>query len=357
MKPLVIKLGSALLSDSSGRFDETILEPLARTVAQRWEQDQPTLVVSSGAVALGRPSLTTRGGAALVRKQASAAIGQARLMSHYRQVFARYDLQPAQILLTPSDLRDRERYLQASGVLRLLLQSRIVPVINENDVVSDEALRFGDNDRLAVEVATMVEASLLALMTVADGVYEADPRVHAEAQRLDTLISIEDDFIAAMGPPGDLGCGGMGSKLQSARRAQEQGIGVVIASGRIPTNWTALQGGRPFGTSIPAQARKRPARRDWIANTLEPTGLLLIDAGAQRALQNSGASLLAVGLTGVEGNFRRGDSVVLRGPDTSLEVGRGLIRLDRGALDEVLRRGESTDQILIHRDDLVINDR
>ena len=357
MKPLVIKLGSALLSDPEGHFDDEVIEPLAKTVAQRWQQGQPTLVVSSGAVALGRVSLSTRGGAALARKQASAAIGQARLMSRYRQAFARYGLQPAQVLLTPADLRNRERYLQASGVLRLLLQSGIVPVINENDVVSDEALRFGDNDRLAVEIATMVEASQLVLMTVEDGVYELDPRVDVEASRLDELALISDELIASMGPPGVLGCGGMGSKLHAARRAQEQGIHGVIASGRIPSNWTALQEGIAFGTAIPAQERKRPARRDWIANTLEPTGTLRIDEGAQRALQMRGASLLAVGLIAVEGHFRRGDSVILRGPVGSDEVGRGLIRLDRGVLDEVVRRGESTDQILIHRDDLVINDR
>ncbi|MBM64911.1 MAG: glutamate 5-kinase [Myxococcales bacterium] len=357
MKPLVIKLGSALLSDTAGQFDEAVLEPLAQAVAQRWEEGQPSLVVSSGAVALGRPMLRGSGGAALVRKQASAAVGQARLMSRYREAFEVYGLQPAQVLLTPSDIQDRGRYLQACGVLRLLLQSGIVPVINENDVVSDEALRFGDNDRLAVEVAAMVEAGQLILMTVEDGVYDADPRTNSEAQRLHRLETISEELIAAMGPPGALGCGGMGSKLRSARRAQEQGIEVIIASGRLPDNWTAVMSGSAFGTVIPAQGRQRPARRDWIANTLEPAGALRVDAGAQQALETGGASLLAVGLAGVEGDFRRGDSVVLKGPASELELGRGLIRLDRGALDELLRQGECTDQILIHRDDLVMRNR
>lgn len=357
MKPLVIKLGSALLSDAAGHFDEAVLAPLAQAVAQRWQEGQPTLVVSSGAVALGRPMLRSGGGAALARKQASAAVGQARLMSRYRQAFEPYGLQPAQLLLTPADMRDRGRYLQACGVLRLLLQSGIVPIINENDVVSDQALRFGDNDRLAVEVATMVEAGQLILMTIEDGVYETDPRANSAAKRLHRLEAIDDELIAAMGPPGALGCGGMGSKLRSARRAQEQGIDVIIASGRLPANWTAVMNGSSFGTAIPAQRRKRPARRDWIANTLEPTGVLLIDAGAQRALETGGASLLAVGLAGVDGDFRRGDSVVLVGPASDLEVGRGLIRLDRGVLDELLRQGECTDQVLIHRDDLVMKDR
>ena len=357
MKPLVIKLGSALLSDPDGCFDGTILDPLAATVSNRWKVSQPTLVVSSGAVALGRSAFSNQTGPSLVRKQASAAIGQAQLMSCYREAFGPYGLKPAQVLLTPADLRNRERYLQASGVLRLLMQNKIVPILNENDVVSDVALRFGDNDRLAVEAATMVEAVQLILMTVEDGVYQTDPRTDPQAKRLSLLEVIDDAMIDSMGPPGQLGCGGMGSKLRSARRAQEQGIDVVIASGRVLANWQAIQQERSFGTAIPARPRKRSARRDWIANTLEPRGTLVIDKGAQYALEKDGASLLAVGLLNHAGNFLRGDSVALKSEDSSVEVGRGLIRLDRGALDEVLRRGEHTDQILIHRDDLVLSDR
>lgn len=358
MSPLVIKLGSALLSDDEAGFDDWVLAPLARAVSARRDQGQPVVVVSSGAVALGSRSIPELARAkTMVRKQSAAAVGQALLMAKYRQVLAAHELTPAQLLLTPADLQDRERYLHACGVLRLLLSNGLVPIINENDVVSDSALSFGDNDRLAVEVASMVEADRLILMTVEDGVFDQDPRHHAQAQRLECLEQIDDALIQSMGPPGPMGCGGMGSKLLAARRAQEQGIDVVIASGRLEANWQAAAENRGFGTEIKALSRQRSARRDWIANTLENRGELRVDEGAVRALVERGASLLAVGLTEVEGRFRRGDRVSVLAAENSEPVGCGLIRLDRDGLDELLRRGDRVDQVLIHRDDLVLMKR
>ncbi len=362
---LVVKVGSSLLVDDGGRLNRRWLEALLDDVAGLCRQGKQVLLVSSGAVALGCVALgIDRRRARLEEQQAAAAAGQIRLAHAYQELLERRGLAVAQILLTPDDTELRRRFLNARGTLEKLLALGAVPVINENDTVATEELRFGDNDRLAARVAQMVMADGLLLLSDVDGLYSADPTVDDSARHIAAVDEVGDDVMAlAKDSPGRHGSGGMRTKLMAAEIASRAGCVTWIASGRVEAPISALAGGARH-TRIGASGTPAAARQQWLAGMLTTRGRLHLDAGATRALKR-GKSLLPVGISGADGTFRRGDAVALVADDGH-ELGRGLVAYSS---DEIARiRGCQSDQIesrlgyrggavVVHRDDLVLFSR
>ncbi|MGQ0663515.1 MAG: glutamate 5-kinase [Pseudomonadota bacterium] len=361
---LVVKIGSALLvEETSGDIRRDWLDGLADDVAALKARGVEVLIVSSGAIAVGRRHLGLKIGALkLEEKQAAAATGQIRLAHAYQATLARHRLSVAQILLTPEDTEIRRRHLNARSTISQLLKLGAVPVINENDTVATEEIRFGDNDRLAARVAQMMSADTLVLLSDIDGFYTADPRRDPNARRLEAVgeITPEIEAMAGQAPLG-YSSGGMVTKLAAARIAMLAGCRMAIALGKIANPLAALAAGAPSTWFLP-RSEPRTARKSWIAGTLKPVGALRIDAGALEALE-SGKSLLPAGVTDVEGAFERGDPVRVLGP-TGVEVGRGLCAYS--AADARRIRGHKSREIeailgyrgrdeMIHRDDLVVN--
>ncbi len=362
---LVVKVGSSLLVDDGGRLNRRWLEALLDDVAGLCRQGKQVLLVSSGAVALGCVALgIDRRRARLEEQQAAAAAGQIRLAHAYQELLERRGLAVAQILLTPDDTELRRRFLNARGTLEKLLALGAVPVINENDTVATEELRFGDNDRLAARVAQMVMADGLLLLSDVDGLYSADPTVDDSARHIAEVDEVGDDVMAlAKDSPGRHGSGGMRTKLMAAEIASRAGCVTWIASGRVEAPISALAGGARH-TRIGASGTPAAARQQWLAGMLTTRGRLHLDAGATRALKR-GKSLLPVGISGADGTFRRGDAVALVADD-GRELGRGLVAYSS---EEIARiRGCQSDQIesrlgyrggavVVHRDDLVLFSR
>ncbi len=362
---LVVKVGSSLLVDDGGRLNRRWLEALLDDVAGLCRQGKQVLLVSSGAVALGCVALgIDRRRARLEEQQAAAAAGQIRLAHAYQELLERRGLAVAQILLTPDDTELRRRFLNARGTLEKLLALGAVPVINENDTVATEELRFGDNDRLAARVAQMVMADGLLLLSDVDGLYSADPTVDDSARHIAEVDEVGDDVMAlAKDSPGRHGSGGMRTKLMAAEIASRAGCVTWIASGRVEAPISALAGGARH-TRIGASGTPAAARQQWLAGMLTTRGRLHLDAGATRALKR-GKSLLPVGISGADGTFRRGDAVALVADDGH-ELGRGLVAYSS---EEIARiRGCQSDQIesrlgyrggavVVHRDDLVLFSR
>ncbi|MDP6567732.1 MAG: glutamate 5-kinase [Alphaproteobacteria bacterium] len=360
---LVIKIGSSLLVDQdTGELRRRWLDALADDVAACRRRDQDVLLVSSGAIALGRRSLGLGNRALrLEDSQAAAAAGQIRLAHAYQESLARHDVPVAQILLTIGDTERRRRYLNARNTLMALLSRGSVPVINENDTVATEEIRFGDNDRLAARVAAMVGADCLVLLSDTDGLYTADPRQSPEAEFLREVTEITPAIEAMAGATGSHdGSGGMVTKLQAARVAGQAGCGMVIAHG-VPESPIRRLEQTGHGTWFPTAATPASARKRWIAGSLHAAGSITIDDGAARALSR-GKSLLPAGVTGVEGEFQRGDAVVVRGAD-GVELGRGLIAYSHDDARRIM--GQQSSRIpdilgflgreeMIHRDDLVL---
>jgi glutamate 5-kinase len=360
---IVVKVGSSLLVNSEGgRLHDEWLASLAEDLAQLHKEQRDILVVSSGAIALGRAVLRLPGGALkLEDSQAAAAVGQISLARTWSQVLARHGMTAGQILVTLQDTEERRRYLNARSTIDKLLEWRAVPVINENDTVATNEIRYGDNDRLAARVATMVGADLLVLLSDVDGLYDAPPTENANAKLIPLVERITPAIEAVAGAAGSqLSRGGMQTKIEAGRIASNGGTHMIIASGRVPHPLAAIAGGACCTWFLTA-ANPVTARKKWIAGTLEPKGSLVIDAGALVALR-SGKSLLPAGVIRIEGSFARGDAVVIRGPDGT-EVGRGLVAYD--AEDAAKIRGRSSADILsilgfggraemVHRDDLVI---
>lgn len=364
---VVIKIGSSLLVDpESGTLRRDWLDALMDDVAACRARDQDILLVSSGAIALGRHSLGLGlgHGARVPRledNQAAAATGQIRLAHAYHESLARHGVPVAQILLTGDDTERRRRYLNARNTMTTLLAHGSVPVVNENDTVATEEIRFGDNDRLAARVAGMIGADCLVLLSDIDGLYTADPRLDDSAEFIAGVSEITPAIEAMAGDAGSqMGSGGMVTKIQAARLAAGAGCTTVIADGSTANPIDRLyQGGRGtwFATSrTPASARKR-----WIAASLHARGSITVDAGAVQALAQ-GRSLLPAGVTAVEGDFQRGDAVVVRGPDGGA-LGRGLTAYSVADAQRI--KGHRSDEIqsilgflgreeMIHRDDLVL---
>ena len=361
---VVVKIGSALLvDDESGGIRRKWLDGLADDVAMLRARGAEVLVVSSGAIAVGRRHLgLVKRTLRLEEKQAAAATGQIRLAHAWQDALARHGITVAQILLTPDDTEARRRHLNARATIAQLLRLDAVPVINENDSVATEEIRFGDNDRLAARVAQMVSADTLVLLSDIDGLYTADPRKRADAARIPVVTEVTAE-IEAMGGEAATGysSGGMVTKLAAAKIALAAGCRMAIAFGKKPRPLQALDEGAPATWFLPS-ATPLSARKRWIAGHVAPAGTIRIDDGAVAAL-GRGKSLLPAGVTGVEGSFERGDLVRVAGPD-GREVARGLSAY--GAAEMARIAGRRSAEIaaalgyrgrdeIIHRDDLVMS--
>lgn len=315
---IVVKLGTSTLTAGGKKICAARLVDLARQISTLRSQRKQVLLVSSGAIAAGRealgfPSLPKH----LPAKQMLAAVGQPRLMALYEQLFTIYDIPVAQVLLTRSDLGDRRRYLNARNTLEALLKQNVLPVINENDTVATEEIRFGDNDALSAQVANLIEADLLVLLTDQEGLYTADPRFDPQAQLIQQIEPgpfPESLWEAAGASTNGLGTGGMVTKLQAADLARHGGTAVVIAQGAAPDVLLRLAAGEALGTRVLPVVNKLEARKRYILSGSRTAGEIAIDAGAARALARGG-SLLPAGITGVTGDFERGDTVRVVGPD------------------------------------------
>ena len=360
---IVIKIGSRLLvHPDTGMLHEHWLDALADDIAAFRARDQDVIVVSSGAIALGRRELALPPGTLRLEvSQAAAAVGQIRLAHAYHEVLGRRGVRVAQMLLTIDDSENRRRYLNARSTLNTLLRLGTVAVINENDTVATAEIRYGDNDRLAARVAQMMSADCLVLLSDIGGLYSADPRVDAAADLVPEVAEIDDAIEAMAGRAGsDDGSGGMVTKIAAAGIAHSAGCHVVIADGRVNRPLTAIEDGAECTWFVPSET-PRAARKQWIAGSLEPTGALTVDAGAARAL-NVGKSLLPAGVTTVDGDFQRGDAVVVKGPDGEA-IGRGLCAYSMRDAQRIMgHKSREIEELLgyrgrdemIHRDDLVL---
>jgi len=360
---IVVKVGSSLLVDAAaGRVKEEWLASLAQDIAALHGGKCDLLVVSSGAIALGRSVLRLPGGALrLEDSQAAAAVGQIALARIWAQVLSRHGITAGQVLVTLQDTEERRRYLNARSTIERLLEWRAVPVINENDTVATNEIRYGDNDRLAARVATMASADLLVLLSDIDGLYDAPPGRSAQARLVPLVAQITPEIEAMAGAAGsELGRGGMQTKIEAAKIATRAGTHMVIASGRIPHALQAITAGASCTWFLTA-ANPVTARKKWIAGSLEPRGILTIDAGAVAALRR-GKSLLPAGVIRIDGQFTRGDAVIIRGPDGD-DIGRGLVAYDAEDAEKI--KGRSSPDILlilgyqgrtemVHRDHLVV---
>lgn len=359
---LVIKVGSSLLIGEDGELNRDWLDGLAEDIANLHRSGREVLVVSSGAIAIGSTILgINKRRARLEDLQAAAAVGQVQLAHEYREALAAYDITTAQVLLTPGDTENRRRFLNARGTLGRLLERSVVPVINENDTVATEEIRYGDNDRLAARVAQLVMADALLLLSDVDGLYSADPGSDGDAQHIPEVHGISDDILAMAGETrSDIGSGGMSTKVQAARIATHAGCSTIVASGVVerPVN-KLLNGARC--TVFCAEGTPAAVRKQWLAGALEVSGVLVVDAGAAHALRDGG-SLLPVGILSVRGNFSRGDIVTLSDPDGK-ELGRGLTEYSSDEASRLLgcrsaqieeRLGYRGRLVVIHRDGLVL---
>jgi glutamate 5-kinase len=361
---VIVKVGSSLLVDvATGRLDRAWLEALAVDLVGLRRRGQELVVVSSGAIALGRGPLGLAAGRLrLEESQAAAAIGQIRLAHAWTEVLEQQGLTVAQVLLTLGDTEQRRRYLNARGTLAALLRLGAVPVINENDTVATAEIRYGDNDRLAARVAQMVSAECLVLLSDVDGLYSADPGRDRKAVFIPEVTRITHEIEAMAGGAGSaVGSGGMTTKLAAARIALGAGCHVCVASGREQHPLRRIAEGARC-TWFVAEASPLTVRKQWIAGTLQPQGDLHVDAGAAQALRE-GRSLLPAGVIRVDGRFDRGDPVVVRGPDGA-EIARGLSAYSRADAELILgRRSAELEALLgyrgreemIHRDDLVLS--
>src|SRR5271169_2793485 len=360
---IVVKVGSSLLVDAqAGKLKEAWLESLIADLAVLHGGKRDVLVVSSGAIALGRTVLKLPPGRLeLEESQAAAAVGQITLARTWSEALGRRGIGAGQILVTLQDTEERRRYLNARSTIAKLLEWRAVPVINENDTVATNEIRYGDNDRLAARVATMTSADLLILLSDIDGLYDAPPAGNPNAKLIPIVESVTSEIEAmAGGAESELSRGGMHTKIEAAKIATTAGTHMLIASGKIEHPLQAIaDGGRCTWFLTPANPVT--ARKRWIAGSLEPKGTLTIDAGAVSALR-AGKSLLPAGVIRIDGQFARGDAVIVRGPDTH-EVGRGLVAYDAEDADKI--KGRSSSDVIailgisgraemIHRDDLVV---
>jgi len=364
-KRVIVKIGSALLVDpDSGAVHRPWLESLAIDIARMRDRGQEVIIVSSGAIAVGRRHLgLATGRLRLEESQAAAATGMVRLAHAYQEVLADHNLTLAQVLVTLDDSENRRRYINARNTLETLLRLSAVPLINENDTVATDEIRFGDNDRLAARVATMISADALILLSHVDGLYDADPTENADANHIPEITGTISDAVNAMAGTAMShdGSGGMVTKLDAARIAMGAGTRMAIADGTELHPLKRLEDGARCTWFVPT-ANPRTARKRWIASALKPTGVIVVDDGALAAL-NSGKSLLPAGVTAVEGTFDRGDAVVVRTTD-GREVARGISAYSAADADRI--KGNKTSEIegllgyrgrdeMVHRDDLALN--
>jgi glutamate 5-kinase len=362
-KRVVVKVGSALLVDGAkGRLNRAWLEGFCADVARLRKRGQDVILVSSGAIALGRRHLGLADGKLrLEESQAAAAVGQIRLAHAYKELLDTHEITVAQILLTLGDTEQRRRYLNARGTLSTLLALGAIPVINENDTVATAEIRYGDNDRLAARVAQMVGADCLVLLSDIDGLYTANPNEDPDAQFIARVLEISPAIEAMAGGRGsDMGTGGMQTKIAAAKIAVGAGCHLCIAKGAVESPLRLIEDGARCTWFVPSST-PLATRKQWIAGTLKPAGAITVDEGAVRALMG-GKSLLPAGVTRALGRFERGDTVSILAPDGT-EVARGICAYsDTDAARIIGRKSADIEQVLgfrgrdeiVHRDDLVL---
>jgi len=360
---LVIKIGSALLVDqANGRLNRSWLEALAEDIARLRKRNQEVLIVSSGAIALGRRHLGLDAGKLrLEESQAAAAVGQIRLAHAYKEILEQHELTVAQILLTLDDTEQRRRYLNARNTIRTLLSLGAIPVINENDTVATSEIRYGDNDRLAARVAQMASADCLVLLSDVEGLYTADPTQDENAQFIDRVLNITPEIEAMAGASAsDVGSGGMSTKIAAARIAVAAGCHMCIASGQKLHPLKRIEDGERATWFVPSDTPVA-LRKQWIAGSLRPSGAVMVDAGAVAAL-GRGKSLLPAGVIRAAGRFERGDTISVLGPN-GVEIARGISAYSDADTARIMGRQSSEIEALlgyggreelIHRDDLAL---
>lgn len=362
-KRWVVKIGSALLTDDGKGLDLMRIHQWVSQMAALREQGIELVLVSSGAVAAGMSRLgwQTRP-ESMELLQAAAAVGQTKLVQTYEDLFQQHDCHTAQILLTHDDLSDRGRYLNARSTLRALLTLPVVPIVNENDTVVTDEIRFGDNDTLGALVANLVEADALILLTDQDGLFDADPRTNPDARLIQQAKATDPVIKAVAGGGGALGRGGMATKVRAASLASRSGAVTVIAGGRNEQVLTRLRAGERLGTELIPDLEPLAARKQWLAGHLQTKGELTLDDGARKALTDQGKSLLAVGVIAVKGRFQRGECVSLV-DEQGVLLGRGLCNYDSDDALKILKQpshafesilGFMAEPELVHRDNLVL---
>ncbi len=361
---IVVKLGTSVLTGGSTRLDRAHMVELTRQCARLHQEGADIILCTSGAIAFGRerlgyPDLP----ASVSNKQMLAAVGQSRLMFEWERFFEIYGIHVGQILLTRADVEDRRRFLNARDTLGALLEQRILPIINENDAVATAEIKVGDNDNLSALVVVLAEADLLLLLTDQPGLFTADPRNHPDAQLIPEVKAIDQTLRQLAGDSvSGLGVGGMMTKLQAADVARRAGANVVIASGRMPNVISRITQGEAVGTRFAALETPLESRKRWIFAGPSPSGSLVVDDGAARALREQGRSLLPAGITAVEGPFERGDTIFVLRPDRQ-EIARGIARYSSWELKKILgcrsdvisqRLGYDYGPVAIHRNDLIL---
>ena len=358
----VIKIGSAVLTDNGQGLSETFIAQLAQDVVLLRQRGCEVILVSSGAVAAGLARLgISERPSALDALQAAAAVGQSSLVQAYEAAFAPAGVLCAQILLSHDDVKSRDRYLNARATLQTLLSQGVIPIVNENDTVVTDEIRFGDNDTLAALVANLIDADALLMLTDQQGLFDADPRAHSDAKLVEETDAHNTALDAMVSEGSTLGRGGMVSKLRAARLAARSGTVSIIADGRDPSSVTGATQGLAVGTLFTTAQQPQPARKQWLASLLYPRGELVLDDGACRVITTSGRSLLPVGVKTVSGEFTRGDLVRCVNADDE-EIARGLINygsedaqrlLGRSSADIEAILGFGGEEELIHRDNLI----
>jgi glutamate 5-kinase len=363
-KRIVVKLGTSVLTGGARHLDSPRLVELVRQCAELYKRGDDVVVVSSGAIAVGRARLDFPDlPATIASKQLLAAVGQSRLMLSWERFFEIYGIHVGQILLTRADVENRQRYLNARDVFLALLEHRIVPIVNENDALATEEIKVGDNDNLSALVATLVDADLLLLLTDQRGLFTADPRNNPDAQLIPEVRRIDETLRAlAGGSKSGLGVGGMVTKLEAADKARRAGADVVIASGREPNIILRAAAGETVGTRFPAVANPLESRKAWILSGHKPAGRLIVDDGAAVALTQRGRSLLPAGIARVEGDFQRGDTVSIFDLHRH-ELARGIaayhsqdMRQIAGCQSDQIseRLGYAYGTVAVHRNDMIL---
>jgi glutamate 5-kinase len=360
---VVTKIGTSSITTDGGAIDEAAVAKFAGEAAELRAQGHRVVLVTSGAIAAGLPGLGYSGGDRprdAVTLQAASAVGQTRLMQVYEAALGSHGLVSGQVLLAPLDFTIRQQYLHARATLGRLLDLGVVPVVNENDAIADDEIRFGDNDRLAALVAHLLAADLLVLLTDAPGLLTADPRLDSSASLIEEIVEVDHSLESLAGGTGSArGSGGMASKLAAAKIAAWSGVKAVIAQASRAGVLTAAVAGEPgVGTIVHPKARRLPARKLWIAFAVGSSGTVVVDDGARRALLDRGVSLLPAGVAGVRGSFEVDDAVEVAGPDARV-FAKGIVRLSSAGLHQVAGRRtselpEGMPHEVIHRDDLVV---
>jgi len=362
-KRVVVKVGSGVLTLNHG-LNLEIIETISLQISKMWDRGYEVILVSSGAIAAGVKKIGfKKRPEGIPARQAAAAVGQATLILSYDQAFGRHKRKVAQLLLTRDDLSNRRRYLNARNTINTLLDWGIVPIINENDTVVTEEIKLGDNDNLSAMITLLMDADILINLTDIDGLFDKDPRIHADATLIREVTAITREMEqAACGIPGNLGTGGMLSKLKAARKLSRAGIPMIIAGGKNDNVLSKLVSGEELGTYFIPGKRRLNSRKCWIAYTMNPQGAICLDRGAEEAIITGGKSILPIGITSVEGSFGMGAPVEIKDQDNNT-LGKGLANYSSADIKSIMGLkssliskvlGSKPYDDVIHRDNLAI---